>query len=135
MIELPITISNLDRIAKALETLILIHSAQRFTYKLDGGLMPTYKSDRPDFDFSVTITATDSEGNAIPNSPIPAGHTLSITSDNAAAFSVAQDAANPQLIHAHVGGPNADGTPSQANVTANLFDPANNLVASGDDLL
>src|SRR5262245_50612626 len=125
MIELPITISNLDRIAAALEKLVQIHSAARFTFKLKTGVDMNYKADRPDFDFQVTITATDSEGNVINDAPIPAGHTLSITSDNPAAFEVAQDATDPRIVHAHVG------SPGQANVMANLFDPANNLIATG----
>lgn len=133
MIELPITISNLDRIADALEKLVQIQSAARFSFqpKLNLGEDMTYKDDRPDFDFSVAIAATDSEGHFIPDSPIPAGHTLTVTSDNPDAFTVTQDANDPKLIHAHVGGPNADSTPAQANVVANLMDPANNLVASG----
>jgi len=134
MIELPITISHLDRIADALERLVLIESAARFTFKLnlgELGTMPTYKSDRADFDFRVSINAADSEGNMIPDAPVPVGHTLMVTSDNPAAFEVTQDAADPRFIHAHVGGPNPDGTESQANVTARLFDAANNMVATG----
>lgn len=133
MIEIAITIFELNRIAEAIEKLALIQSAARFTYTLTFGenLMAVYKSDRPDFDFMVAIAATDSEGNVIADAPVPAGHTLSVMSDNPAAFSVTQDPLNPKLVHAHVGGPNSDGTPSQSNVTANLTDPANNLVATG----
>ena len=136
MIEFSISIPELERIAAGVEKLTLIQSAARFTFKLNfGGLMPTYKSDRPDFDFNVMITATDSEGNAIPNAPIPAGHTLTVDSDNSAAFSVIQDLADSRLVHAHVGGPNPDGTPAMANVMAKLFDPADNLVAVGSALV
>lgn len=135
MIQLPVTvqIEHFDEIAAALKQLVQIQSAARFTFQLkfSENLMPTYKSDRPDFDFTITINATDSEGNVIPDAPIPAGHTLQVVSDNPAAFEVIQDAGDPKLVHAHVGGPNADGTPSQANVNASLFDPANNLVAAG----
>jgi hypothetical protein len=94
--------------------------------------MPIYKSDRPDFDFRVTITAADSEGNSIPDAPVPEGHMLTVLSSNPSAFEVAQDPGDPRFIHAHVGGPNPDGTPSQATVRANLFDPANNLIATGE---
>ncbi len=97
--------------------------------------MATYKSDKLDFDFSIVIGAVDSEGNVISDAPLPAGHTLTVTSDNPAAFSVVQDAADSKLIHAHVGGPNPDSTPSQANVTASIFDPASTLVATGAALV
>lgn len=137
MIELSITILELDRIAVAIERLALIQSAARFTYKLtlSEGNMPIYKADRPDFTFRVIITATDSEGNVIQDSPIPAGHTLVVSSDNPAAFSVAQDPGDPQMVLAHVGGPNSDGSPSSANVKADLFDAVNNLVATGGALV
>jgi hypothetical protein len=127
MIELSITILELDRIAAAIELLTLIESAARFTFKLNFGkdFMPVYKADRPDFDFNILITATDSEGNMIPDAPVPAGHTLTVTSDNLAAFSAVQDGADPRIVHAHVG------SPGQANVTANLLDPTGNLVATG----
>src|SRR5688572_15557503 len=115
MIALPIEIEiiHLDRIAAGIERLAQIHSAARFTFKLKLGVDMNYKADRADFDFRVTITAADSEGNLIPDSPVPAGHTLIITSDNALVFQVAQDTADPRLVHAHVG------SPGQANVTAN----------------
>ncbi len=138
MIELPITITHLDRIADALVRLTLIQSAARFTFKLQlnlGEPMPNYKSDKPDFDASVKITATDSEGNVIADAPIPAGHTLAVSSDNLIAITATQDAANPKLVHYHVVGPNPDGTPAQANVKADLTDPAGTLVATGSDLV
>lgn len=133
MVEFPVTISNLDRIADALHRLVLITSAARFTFKLTFSeeLMATYKSDRPDFDFNIVLGAVDSEGNVISDAPIPTGHTLTVVSDNTAAFTVTQDTTDPKLIHAHVGGPNPDSTPSTANVTASIFDPASNLVATG----
>lgn len=131
MIELSITILELDRIAAAVERLTLIQSAARFSFKLTFGenLMPVYQADRPDFTFNIVITATDSEGNPIPDAPIPAGFTLTVTSDNPAAFSVTQDTANPKSVAAHVG------SPGQANVVANLTDPASNLVATGGALV
>lgn len=124
----PDLLAALHRMADALEA--LRPKFPTFTITL-GGLMPTYKSDRADFDFNVVLGATDSEGNVISDAPIPTGHTLTVTSDNTACFEATQDAANSKLVHCHVGGPNADGTPSQANVTANLFDPSSNLVATG----
>lgn len=129
MIQLPITIEHLDRIASALERLVLLASASRFTYTIQifEVTMPIFKADRVDFDITLTISATDSEGNVIADAPIPTGHTLTITSDNAAAFTATQDAANLKLAHCHVG------SPGQANVTANLTDPAGNLVATGAD--
>jgi hypothetical protein len=131
MIELSITILELDRIAAAIERLTLIQSAARFTFKLNFGdnLMPVYKSDKPDFTFNIIITAADSEGNPIPDAPIPTGFTLTVTSDNPAAFSVVQDPTNPKSVAAHVG------SPGQANVVANLMDPAGNLVATGGALV
>lgn len=129
MIELSITILELDRIAVAVERLALIQSAARFTFKLKilENNVKIYKADRPDFDFNITIVATDSEGNVIPNAPIPVGHTLTVTSDSDLAFSVIQDAADPRIVHAHVG------SPGQANLTANLMDPAGLLVATGGE--
>lgn len=122
--------NDLNRIAEALEKLVLIQSAARFTFTITiGELMATYKSDRPDFDFRVSINATDSEGNVIPDSPIPAGHSLTVTSDNLAAFTVTQDATDMRLIHAHVG------SPGQASVVANLLGPAGVLVATGAALV
>jgi hypothetical protein len=97
--------------------------------------MPIYKADKPDFDFNLVLGAVDSEGNVISDAPIPTGHKLTVTSDNDAAFQVTQDATDPKLVHAHVGGPNTDGSPSQANVTANLTDPLGNLVATGGALV
>lgn len=132
MIDIAVTVTSIDRIALALERLAQIQSAARFSFQLTfGGIMPTYKADKPDFDFNLVLGAVDSEGNVISDAPIPTGHTLTVTSDNAAAFAVTQDAADPKLVHAHVGGPNPDSTPSQANVTANLFDPVGTLVATG----
>ena len=97
--------------------------------------MPVYKADKPDFDTRITITATDSEGNVIPDAPIPAGHTLTVTNSNPAAFATTQDAADPKLLHNHVGGPNPDGTEAQSSVVATLTDPAGNIVATGSDLV
>jgi hypothetical protein len=132
MIELPITISHLDRIADSLERLVQIVSASRFGYQLTlEGVMPVYKADHADFDGRIVIGAVDSEGDIITDAPIPAGHTLTITSDNPTAFTATQDTADAKLVHYHVGSPNTDGSPSQANVTATLTDPAGNMVATG----
>jgi hypothetical protein len=122
--------NDVNRIANALEKLALIQSAARFIFKITiGELMPNYKADRPDFDFRVSINATDSEGNVIPDSPIPTGHALTLTSDNPVAFTVTQDAADPRLVHAHVG------SPGQSSVVANLTNPAGLLVATGAALV
>jgi len=131
LIELSITILELDRIALAVERLALIQSAARFTHKLTFGenLMPIYPADRPDFTFNIVITATDSEGNLIADAPIPTGFTLTLTSDNPVAFSVMQNPANPKSVAAHVG------SPGQANVVANLMDPVGTLVATGGALV
>lgn len=114
-------------------------SASRFTYQITFDFkekpMPhVFKSDEPNFDFRLKIRALDSEGNVIEDAPIPAGFTLTVTSDNTACFAVTQDAADPRLVHAVVGGPNPDSTPSQANVMGNLTDASSNLVATGSDL-
>lgn len=138
MIDVTIKLPELDRIADALERLALIESAARFTFTLNlnlGGPMPTYKSDRPDFDAAVLITAADSEGNIIENSPIPQGFTLMVESDNPDAITATQDADDPRIVHYHVVGPQPDGSPSQANVKADLFDAAHNLVATGSSLV
>lgn len=97
--------------------------------------MPIYPSDKPDFDAVLTIDGLDSEGFPVKNIPVPANHVLTVTSDNAAAFSIVQDAADARILHCHVGGPNADGTPAQSNVLANLVDPVGNLVATGGGLV
>lgn len=91
--------------------------------------MAIYKADKLDFDAAVMIAATDSEGNVINDSPIPAGFMLTVLSDNPAAISATQDTADPKLIHYHVGGP------GQANVQADLFDASGNLVATGAELV
>lgn len=95
--------------------------------------MPIYKDDKPDFDIHLILTAKDSEGREIADAPIPANFTLEVISDNPDAFSVTQDAADLKLIHCHVGGPNADGTPATANVTALLKNATGDLVAIGSD--
>lgn len=138
MIEFPISITHLDRIAVALEKLVQIQSAARFTFTLHLGelnTMPIYVADKADFDVLMTISGKDSEGNVLPDIDIPEGFTLIVTSDNSAAFAVAQDTAQPKLLHCHVGGPNADTTPSQSNVLAVLNDAAGNMVATGGALV
>jgi hypothetical protein len=132
MVELPITISHIDRIADAVERLAQIVSASRFSYQLQlEGVMPVYKADKPDFSARIIIGAVDSEGNVISDAPIPAGHTLTVTSDNPACITATQDTADPKLVNYHIGGPNTDGTPSQANVSATLSDPVGNMVGTG----
>ena len=97
--------------------------------------MQTYKADRPDFSAAVRITAADSEGNIIDDAPIPAGFTLTVESDNPDAITATQDPNDPRIVHYHVVGPNEDSSPSQANVKADLFDAAGNLVATGSELV
>lgn len=100
--------------------------------------MPVYVDNTPNFDFRVVIAGTDEEGNVNPDSPVPVGMTLSVTSDNPDAFSVVQDALDPRLVHAVVGSStNPDGSfPAQANVVANLtLDSDGSLVATGGDLV
>jgi hypothetical protein len=129
-------VADLARVADSLERLVHLTSAARFTYSISlEELMPTYKADKPDFDWRVKISGKDSEANVIDDIPIPAGYTLNITSDNPAVFTADQDTADAKLIHSHVGGPNADGTPGQSNVVAQLVDPDGNLVRTGGSLV
>jgi hypothetical protein len=124
----------LTRLADTFERHVQLSAVARWTFSISfGGLteMPIYKADKPDFDFRIMLAGADSEGNTIPDAPVPAGHTLTVVSDNSAGFEVTQDPADQRLVHAHVGGPNPDGSPSQSNVTANLLDPLGNLVATG----
>lgn len=93
------------------------------------GLMAVYKADKPDFDFRIILIGTDSEGHEIVDAPIPAGHSLLLTSDNPTAFSAVQDAADARLVHAHVG------SPGQSNLVVNLFDGGGNLAATGGELV
>ncbi len=97
--------------------------------------MPTYKSDKPDFDVMAKIAAKDSEGNIIADAPIPAGFSFTVTSDNPACIEVSQDPTNAKSVHYHIGGPNPDSTPSQANVVASLMDATGNLVSTGGSLV
>jgi hypothetical protein len=115
----------LVRIANALES-------QKPSYQVRINFMPfPIKADYPDFDVAITLNDVDSEGNQIPGSgSLPAGFTLTVASDNEAAFSVTQDAANPLLVHCHVGTPEADGTPAAANFSATLTDASGALVAA-----
>lgn len=130
---------RVDRIAEALERLALIASAARFNYQLnfnlEGENMPTYKSDRPDFSQALELTATDSEGHTIRNAPLPAGFSLSVTSDNEECITATQDPNDSRIVHYHVGGPKADGSPSQANLLAIATDPAGNMAATGAALV
>lgn len=126
----PDLLAALHRMADALEALRPKFPTFTITFKgVDN--MPTFKSNREDFTFNIVLGAVDAEGNVISDAPIPTGHTLTVTSDNTACFEVTQDATSPKVVNCHVGGPNPDGTPSQANVVANLFDPSSNLVATG----
>jgi hypothetical protein len=114
--------------------LVQIQSAARFSFQLTlKGIedMPIYPSDKPDFDAQVAIDGVDSEGFPVKNIPVPAGFTLAVVSDNTDAFTVTQDTIDARLLHCHVGGPNPDGTPANANVVATLTDPANNVVSIG----
>lgn len=132
-----LSISNsLESIAISVEKIAQLLSQPPFvTFKLsmEELRMAIYKADKPDFDTRVTIDGVDSEGNVVKDIPIPTGFSLSVTSDNPAAFEATQDLTDTQLLHCHVGGPNPDGTNSQSTVTANLFDGGGNMVATGSE--
>jgi hypothetical protein len=132
LVTLNVEIPALDRLAHDLHSIVELISASRFTYtiKVLEDDMPTYKADRLDFDAAVKISAKDSEGNVIPDISVPAGHSLTVSSDNPSALTATQDIPNSKLVHYHVGGPNADGTPATANVSATLTDSVGNVVAA-----
>lgn len=143
MICLPITVEvNQDSetkeilrsISQAIRNLSGVITAFRFKFSISmEGLMVQYKADEPDFDFRLVINGLDSEGNVIHDIEQPVGSTLVIVSDNPDAFTVTQDLGDARLVHAHVGVPNADGSPATANLSVTLTDSDSNLIGSGTE--
>lgn len=122
---------ELREIKRRLDALETQQPRNQFNYDVRIKLMPrVIKADHVDFDIPVTVNATDSEGNPVKGGGLPAGFTLTLTSDNDAAFSVTPDPSNPLNFKAHVGGPNPDGNPNLASLTATLNDANGVLVAT-----
>lgn len=86
--------------------------------RLRGGIiMFIVKDDNPDVEYMITPpTVTDAEGSPVAISDL----TFEVTSDNATAVAVTPAPANQLAGTVHFGSPNADGTPSLANINVKV---------------
>lgn len=85
-----------------------------------GAIVYIVKADNPDVNYSINPPqVTDSEGNVVPAGEL----TFPIESDNPAAVEVIPD--GPLSGKVHFGGPNADGSPASAAITARVIHNGN----------
>lgn len=78
------------------------------------------KADNPDVRYAVGgFTVVDAEGSTVPGAVVD----VTVESDNPSAVAITPDAATPGAAGGSVkfGSPNADGSPSQATVTAKVM--------------
>lgn len=84
-------------------------------YHVEGGeFMYVVKADNPDVKYGISpVVVKDSEGNTVPGASVD----VVVASDNLAAVTVTPDA-DPHTGTVHFGGPNPDGSPATAGLTA-----------------
>ena len=92
--------------------------------------MRIVKADLGDFPGVLSVTAKDSEGNV---AALPADLIVEGSSDNPTAIELKQSTNDKFSFTLHVGGPNADGTPSQANLVINVFTADRTLIGTADE--
>lgn len=92
--------------------------------------MRILKDDVPDFTGKLSVTAKDAEGNI---ATLPADLIVTGTSDNPSAIALTQNPTDKFSFSLHVGGPNVDGSPAQANVVVNVSTADGKLVGTADE--
>lgn len=73
---------------------------------------------QPDFSGRLRLVARDSEGHV---TALPEDLDIQYLSDNPTAIEIIPNPTDPHQFTVHVGGPNPDGSPAQATLTANVF--------------
>lgn len=107
----------IDYIFEKLKELLSVRNKRKNL--LETKIMYIVKADNPDVGFSLSFTATDSEGNIVPDANL----SVSVDSDNSDAVSITPDGTGRA-------GTVTFGNPGLANVNVTVEDTSGNLIGS-----